>query len=78
MSWPAEAVDFATKHPFEVVDKQSGQTLVRFSNVNAAFDTARSIAREYPLGIDIVQHGLIVGHWEVARPIAESTNWRPR
>jgi hypothetical protein len=56
---------FTDKRPFAVVDCATGQTIARFSNLPAAFASAKALAREYRRGLDVVQDGQKLSHCEV-------------
>ena len=53
---------FEDKHPYRVVDAATGETLWRFSNLGAAYATARSEAREFAGGLDVIAHDNRIAH----------------
>ena len=61
MAFPPIPVRFAEIHPFEVVNKATGETLSRFSNFSAAMATAKDIAPSFPKGDDVLHEGVTVG-----------------
>jgi hypothetical protein len=68
---PAPPVPWTEKHSFQVVDCATGETIARFTNIGAAYATAKSLAREYRRGLDVVQAGTKLSHCETVRPSQE-------
>ena len=60
---------FEDKHPFRVVDSATGEVVARFTNLGAAYATAKSEAPAFRDGLDV---------WTLEQKLAHVANPRPR